>query len=377
MIRDVEHVLAYRDTRHATNQGSIIRLDNGELLLGYNEERGRVHSDSGQSCLVRSSDGGRTWDPATRVVVWPYTDYVGNWDCAFSQLSDGTVLMHTRVCSFIAPAGICGGAEQIVGPPPGRRERLKRQTGYAICRSGDRGETWSPPIPVNTSPISDSGLGRYVVGGSGAGHIIELPDGGLLMPLHGTIDREWPRMSGEQPRCFLLRSDDRGFNWEYWATVAYDPAQILMFAEAGMTRLRNGRLICLMRTEARPGRVDTMWFTWSDDDGASWSRPERTRLWGYPADVTQLQDGRLLAVYGYRRPPWGVRGCISEDGMTWDPANEFVIREGGAANPDAIREYWHIGYPTVTQCDDGTIVAAYHEYDETPIQCMWVTRFRV
>jgi hypothetical protein len=378
MIRDIEHVLAYRDPEHACNQGSILRLADGRLLLGYNEERGKVHSDSGQSCFVLSSDGGRTWDPASRTVVWPWTDYGGNWDCAFAQVSNGDILMHTRVCNFLAPAGLKDIAEQIIGPPPGRRERLKRQTGYALCRSGDGGKTWSQAIPVNTAPISESGLGRYVCGGSGAGHIVELADGGLLLPLHGTIIREWPTMAGETPRCFVLRSDDGGYNWEYWSTLAYDPGHILTYAEAGLTRLKNGKLICLMRTEARPGRFDNMWFVQSDDDGASWSRPVRTPLWGYPADVIQLEDGRVLAVYGYRKAPWGVRGCISDDGVSWTTENEFVIREGGAASPDAIREYWHIGYPTVTQCEDGTVVAAYHQYNDepNPIQCMWVTRFR-
>jgi len=379
MQTDFEHVLAYHDPDHACNQGSLITLANGELLLGYNQERGRVHADSGQSCLIKSRDGGKTWDKSTRRTVWPWSEHVGNWDCAFAQISTGEILMHTRVCSFMAPTALKGGADQIMGgPPPGRRERLKRQTGYALCRSKDNGATWSDPIPVNTSPVADSGLGPYIVGGSGAGHIIELPDGGLLMPLHGTFTREWFAQGGETPRVFVLRSDDGGNNWEYWATVAYDPAHILEWAEAGMTRLSSGRLICLLRTQARPLRFDNMWFCYSDDDGASWSRPIRTPLWGYPADVIELHDGRVLAVYGYRRDPWGVRACVSNDGITWSLANEFVVREGGAA-PPSVRQYWHIGYPTVAQLADGTIVAAYHEYthDERPIQCMWVTRFRL
>ena len=378
-MKDPEHVLAWKDPEHACNQGSLVRLANGELLLGYNQERGRRHADSGQSCLIRSSDGGRSWDASTQVVVWPWTEHTGNWDCAFAQVSDGTILMHTRVCSFMAPSALRGGADQVIGgPPPGRRERLKRQTGYALCRSSDGGRSWSPPTPVNTSPVAESGLGPYVCGGSGAGHILELPDGGLLMPLHGTFSREWLAQGGETPRCFLLRSDDGGDNWEYWATIAYDAAHILEWAEPGVTRLADGRLVCLMRTQARPGRFDPLWSVWSGDDGASWSRPERTGLWGYPADLVQLQDGRVLAVYGYRREPWGVRGCLSADGVHWNPDDEFTIRAGGAAAP-SVRQYWHIGYPTATQCDDGTVVVAYHEYsdDDAPIQCMWVTRFRL
>jgi sialidase-1 len=377
MISNVEHILAHHDPHHACNQGSIIRLQNGELLLGYNQERGRVHTDSGQSCFIRSRDNGKSWDPETNRVVWPFDEYQGNWDCAFSQSKDGTIMMHTRVCSFVQASALNGAADQVVGgPPPGRRERLKRQTGYALMKSKDNGESWHGPIPVNTAPMADSGLSHYIVGGSGAGHIIELPDGGLLMPLHGSETREFIAQSGENIRIFVLRSDDGGENWEYWATVAHDASNILQFAEPGMTRLGSGRLVCLIRAMARPGRFDNMWCVYSDDDGASWSRPVRTELWGYPPDVMELQDGRVLAVYGHRRDPFGVHGCVSDDGINWFLGNAFTIREGGRADP-SFKQYWHTGYPSVTQCDDGTIVTAYHEYtDEAePVQCMWVTRF--
>ena len=40
---------------------------------------------------------------------------------------------------------------------------MKRQTGYALCRSSDGGATWSDPVPVNTAPMADSGTGPYVV----------------------------------------------------------------------------------------------------------------------------------------------------------------------------------------------------------------------
>jgi len=393
-MKDVEQVFVHKDPKleHACNQTSIIALQNGELLLGFNEERYPVHADSGQSCLIKSTDGGVTWDPSDKRVIWPYNDVVGNWDCAFAQLSDGTILMHTRVCAFIAPTGIDWDGDQgLGGPPPGRPERLKRQIGYALLRSEDNGQTWSDPIPVNTSPVSEAGLGRYTTGGSGAGHIIELPDGGLLMPLHGKLGKEGLEAS-EPTRTFLLRSDDGGMNWEYWSTVAYDPAGIINWIEPGMTRLENGKLVCLMRTHFMPrGRIDNMWFTYSEDDGITWSALERTSLWGFPADILQLQDGRVLAVYGYRKAPWGVRGCVSEDGLMWDIANEFTIREGGVAMPPEgtetrsfqeqvlFAQYWHIGYPTVAQLEDGTIVAAFHEYsdDDPPIQYLRCTRFKL
>ena len=394
-IKDVEHIMVYKDPElaHACNQVSIVLLQNGELFMGFNEERYSIHADSGQSCFIKSTDGGRTWDSSTKQVIWPYTEFKGNWDCAFAQISDGTILMHTRVCNFIAPRGINSDGDQTLGmPPPGMPERLKRQTGYTLLKSRDDGITWTDPIEVNTSPIASSASGPYACGGSGAGHIIELPNGGLLMPLGGTISaKEEPGMGNEPERCFLLRSDDGGDNWEYWSTVAYDPASIINFGEPGMARLKDGRLVCLMRTHHRPNRQGNMWFTCSNDDGVTWNPPKRTSLWGYPADVMQLRDGRVLAVYGYRKAPWGVRGCISEDGVTWDINNEFVIRKGGIPVPKPgkgartlqdtliMAQYWHIGYPSVTQIKDGAIIAAYHEYsdDKQPLHYLMSTRFKL
>ncbi len=394
-INDVEHVIVYKDPElaHACNQGSLVLLNNGELFLGFNEERYPVHADSGQSCFIKSKDGGKTWNSSTKQVIWPYTDFKGNWDCAFSQTAEGTILMHSRVCNFIAPRGINSEGDQLLGmPPPGMPERLKRQTGYVLLKSKDGGASWTEPIEVNTNPIASSSLSPYACGGSGAGHIIELPDGGLLMPLEGTISaNEEVGMGAETSRCFLLRSDDGGDNWEYWSTVAYDPASIINFQEPGMTRLQDGKLICLMRTQYKPLRQGNMWFTWSNNDGITWSTPERTSLWGFPADVKQLKDGRVLAVYSYRKTPWGVRGCISEDGINWDVKNEFVIREGGIPEPKPgigsrklldlliISQYWHIGYPTVVQLEDETIIVAYHEYsnDEHPLHYMMSTRFKI
>ena len=161
-IRNVEQILVYKDSKraHACNQTSIITLQNGEVLMGFNEERYPYHSDSGQSCFIKSKDGGKTWDPATKKVVWPYTDFMGNWDCAFAQISDGTILMHTRVCSFIAPVAFkTDSPQQIGGPPPGKPERFKRQTGYALFKSKDNGNNWTGPIPVNTSPMADLQVG--------------------------------------------------------------------------------------------------------------------------------------------------------------------------------------------------------------------------
>jgi hypothetical protein len=142
----------------------------------------------------------------------------------------------------------------------------------------------------------------------------------------------------------------------------------------------------MLRTHAHPsGAQKTTAMVISEDDGFTWSPPKWTNIWGYPSELINLQDGRVLMVYGYRRPPYGTRGCISDDGVTWDRKNEFVIREGGvptkhpSINWEHPGPYLHIGYPSVCQLRDGTIVCAYHEWTEEvdPIQYAMCTRFRL
>ena len=40
-MNHAESTLAYKDPDHACNQGSLIQLANGDLLLGFNQERSR------------------------------------------------------------------------------------------------------------------------------------------------------------------------------------------------------------------------------------------------------------------------------------------------------------------------------------------------
>ena len=70
-----------------------------------------------------------------------------------------------------------------------------------------------------------------------------------------------------------------------------------------MIMLKSGRLVCHMRNNRQTG---LLWQVSSDDGGESWSEPEMTPMWGHPAHLVQLSDGRLLSVYGHRREPYGI-----------------------------------------------------------------------
>lgn len=198
--------------------------------------------------------------------------------------------------------------------------------------------------------------------------ILELPNGDLLTTLYGWFQGDEAR-SGYMPtmkktRVFLVRSSDRGRNWNLISTVAVGPdVGTEGYGEAVLERIRKGphagRLLCHMRT----GRE--LRETYSDDEGKTWvpAYPRvfadldvyRTEKWadmfrgsldksGKPIDnnpveligavvdpdLLVLRSGVIVATFGVRVPP---RACwpraehpwngnylaISlDDGKTWD-----------------------------------------------------------
>lgn len=391
-IRDVTHHDIFHHGEHCINQIATRVLRDGTLVAVFNEERFPIHHDSGQTLIAHSKDGGVTWSKPSVVLSW--TDTTGNWDCGICELADGTWLVNLTITGFFKRGVKPEGVSWSSGPVTEEwgdwswTFKTKAWLGTFVVKSKDRGQTWSDPIPVNVRPLKHGGcrLGCW-----------QLPSGSILMGLYGRIRGYEEEGEGETTRSALMRSDDGGDNWEYYSTLAYDPASIIDYEEPSMLRLTDGRLVSFMRTHVNPsGDSKNMVFVVSDDDGFSWTPPKWTNIWGFPAETIPLLDGRYLMIYGYRRPPYGVRGVVSEDGLTWDVKNAFVIREGGVPgnpategpNASARRRrinwnhpgaYQHIGYPSVAQTPDGTIVASYHEWDdgERPLQFVLCTRFRL
>ena len=100
IIKNVTHHVIYKHPSHCVNQTVIKRLQNGDLMAVFNEERFPYHHDSGQTLLIRSRDGGKTWDEKTLKIVLPWTSTMGNWDCGLAQLADGTLLINLTITGF-------------------------------------------------------------------------------------------------------------------------------------------------------------------------------------------------------------------------------------------------------------------------------------
>lgn len=381
-LKNVRHYPVIGDADHYYSESSVVQLPTGDILVTSPDNRGLAHTDAGSVVLSRSSDFGQTWRNEPRQFVFTAGPTNGYSSGPIAVLRNGDLLCHADNARFLVKVGDMAH----IAP----RGASQQETVYVV-RSTDAGESWSTPEPVRITPMS----GCFV-----RDAILELPDGALLLPLSGarhTISHKFPPNDNDAFRAYLVRSDDRGETWYYFSTIALDPAGILNMWEPAVTLLPSGRLVALLRTDyvhmiAPPGGY--LYGCYSDDGGASWSIPHQTPLWGYPADLVALRDGRVLAVYGHRLDPLSIRVAISEDGTTWSldrmtTLRELPLRSVASTGPDFAAfsphpalatlnvGFRHIGYPDATQLADGRVIAVYHLWHEALRQCVECSVFAI
>jgi hypothetical protein len=354
LAAQMEHVVILRDETMYTIIPWITRLRSGELVVSAREaqrrrpdQRGHV-DPTARGILVRSRDGGRTWDGKTVTDNETYR-FSQTEDVPLVQLSDGTLLLNLYSWA-ISPLPV--GFPLRTGRLPNGTVRSDRPytftfEGSSLLRSTDGGRSWS-----ERQPISVEGLPRFAA----RSPAVELPDGTLLLAVYG---RPWAEENSVYS-AWTIRSTDKGKSWGSPSLMARDPDGIMAFAETGMLRRRDGELIALHRTADGGGPLKGFLFqTNSSDGGGTWTKAAATKMWGWPAHMLELRDGRILCTYGYRRPPYGVRACISRDGgKSWDVDHEIVLRADGGSHD--------LGYPSSVELDDGRVLTVYWFNQEKP-----------
>jgi len=159
---------------------------------------------------------------------------------------------------------------------------------------------------------------------------------------------------------FLVRSRDHGRSWEKPVEAAR--ADDLIFSEPSLAETRSGKLILMSREE----RTGYIFQSVSSDQGTTWAAPRQLPFWGFPTHCICMKDGRILIVYGRRRPPFGIRAAMSEDeAETW--SEEIVLRND---LPNR-----NLGYPSVIEYAPGQFFTAYYGEDAEGVTCIQGTYF--
>lgn len=332
--RVFRHDILHESTSAYTAWPAVARAGDGAILVLYTESDEHMGPD-GRILGQRSTNEGRTWSDPFVVYDTPLDER----ESGLTALSDGSLIahfwstFHSRESYGRMPDGsyfqetIDAWIEQVEGEEYLAAEPLR---GSHVARSTDGGLTWSDVVD-----------GPDTIHGG-----IELSDGTLLVA------------SYRRSRDFVTLH--KATRWDGpWNRIAEvrSPDDSLRFGEPSVLQLPTGRVIMMMRATPKPySNVDdrsVLWETYSDDGGLTWVDPYPTPLWGFPPDLTLLDDGRVFVAYGHRRPPYGQRAALSSDGITWRKEDEIILRDD-APNED-------LGYPASVQLRDGAVLTVYYQ----------------
>lgn len=228
-----------------------------------------------------------------------------------SEVPGGRLVM--RACRFEAKS------KNLFDP---HTETLQRPE-MLLLWSDDRGATWSQPqtVPVDLPPE------KYTW--NNAGCLLQIAPDRWMNPLE-----TWKPHGYEGPpdqKAMALFSADQGITWGELTTVADDPTGKLLYWDQMCSLLPDGRIYTLIWTHVY-GTHDDLANHWtlSTDQGRTWSKPQPTNLFGQVCTPIPLADGRIAAVYNYRREPQSIRVAVTQDLEQFDVKNQIVIFDAGA-----------------------------------------------
>jgi len=158
--------------------------------------------------------------------------------------------------------------------------------------------------------------------------LVTLGNGALLAPAF-CADRFKNQFMNH---VFMLRSEDSGATWRQLGTLDKRDKQYAPLTESVAAATGADSITALIRTT---NKFDFMLSTSSQDQGATWSLPEKTDLQGHPTDLIALDSSLLMCAFALlpdaegaakRRP--GIRVAFSSDnGKTWPEDSVAHLRD--------------------------------------------------
>jgi len=359
-VRDAEHSIVYRNDREfcgwpficgfwTTSQGHRIvafqRKDCAYTVPG-DVNHDEVAKVGPKIVALRSQDNGRHWDHASLQVLF---DLAAD-PKAIAAVGPPDYSREPRP-DFTNPDVLVAS-----GSTP---DYFRPHSRSWIRVSVDGGRSWRPPILAsNVGFPSLSGHASAVVRPDGVSLVfmtVVSADGWKRSPVvYASVDdgAYWTFLSRMTPHVDDGAAEsDRSVGLRFGAHRYFYPRGIV---------LPDGVILASVRCQRDPTSVLWTEIFRSDDGGRTWGFISRVNDWGAPGDLVRMRDGRIVCVYGYRHPPFGVRARVSEDdGRTW--GRELILRDDGGS--------WDLGYPRIAEHSPGKVTAVYYmNCRDDPIQ---------
>jgi len=359
-VRDAEHGIVYRNDGEFCGWPFISgfwRTGNGDLLAAFKKKPAAytapedVHHDEvakfgPKMVTLRSSDGGRNWDPASLQVIFDFA-------------ADPAEVFGEGPEDYTAEAPLDFTDADVLVASGATPDYFRPESRAWIRASTDGGRSWRRPILA-------PGVGFPSL--SGHASAVVRPDGVSLIFLTAVFENGWKRrpcvyasVDGGAFWTFLsfitpnaddgAADSDRSVGLRYGAHRYFYPRPIM---------LPDGRILASIRCQRDPTNLLWTEIFASDDGGRTWGFLSRVNDWGAPGDLARMADGRLACVYGWRLPPFGIRARLSEDdGRTW--GRELILRDDGGS--------WDLGYPRAIEVEPGRLLTVYYmNLKDDPIQ---------
>ena len=323
---------------------SVCRDENGTLYAAASSMRMSHVCPTGKNCMWVSRDEGKTW--SLPMVV--NDSYFDDRDAGIISLGGGKMVFtwfsffYDDYCEPIQGYDWFGEPQKAISKGFGEMWKKldddvkKAGHGAFVRTSDDYGLTWSSPIRVPlTAPHGPS----------------VCKDGTLIyMGKEMAVDYLAPN------DIVVYTSRDAGKTWEYTGTV-YPGADITNenMHEPHVIELEDGRLLGAIRVHGRnEDPSNTVYYTFSEDKGKTWSTPKCMGVDGLPPHLMRHSSGAIICSYSCRTD--GIRAeraCVSYDnGETW--TEDYCI-------DDRIDKQLDMGYPCSVELSDGSILTVYYQ----------------
>ena len=337
-VRDALHSIVYRNEREFCGWPFICGFwtnARGDLLVAFQRkpcaytDPGDVHHDEvakvgPQIVIARSRNRGATWEMGNRS-----GDLRSGVDVLFDLSADPQTLFADTPPDYSREARVDFTDANVLVASGATPDYFRPHSRAWIRVSVDGGSAWRAPI-----------LAPRVGWPSLSGHAsaIVRPDGVSLVFMTAVSDDGWKR------RPVVYASVNGGAYWTFLSamTPAVDDGAAISDRTVGLRFaahryfyprgivLPDGRILASVRCQRDPTSVLWTEIFQSDDGGRTWAFVSRVNDWGAPGDLVRMVDGRIVCVYGYRLPPFGVRARISEDdGRSW--GREWIVRDDGGS----------------------------------------------
>jgi hypothetical protein len=241
--------------------------------------------------------------------------------------------------------------------------------------SKDRGDTWSAPRLINTSP--------FKVPTPLTGPVLILPDAEWALQFE--LNKPYYDRAPWQHASVFMFSFDRGQSWPHHVVVSHDPNDQICFWDQRPAVLADGSLLDVFWTyDRRAADYLNIHARKSTSGGRGWSELWDTGVPGQPAQPVSLRDGRTVMVYVDRTAEPAIKLRVSSDGgKTWPEETEMILYQPELASQSgekrSMQDAWSemerfsLGLPATALLANGDLLVVFYAGPEPDLtDILWL-----